>query len=365
MGERDDEAHCGDPKPEQRKLPRYLVDEDCVLTMVDYGLPLRARVEDLSQEGCRLRTIERFAGRAGRFVEVAFKAQGVAFRFGGVVRWTDGKHRLGIHFENILARRKVDLTEVIEEIASTQIAPSKADIPPSAEQNPSSPGTANSPIAPKRIPAQAELPSQPPAQAAGMAAQAAAAATRRSAESTAEAKSGFREGKVPAPAEPLPWKTTAKVEKPPEPSPAAEPELPADTPPPVQQPSMRRNRRGQSRHEVDTTATIRLVNVGSALRGRILDLSLSGCRIQTDERFPVGIYTRVETEFHLQGLPFRLGGVIQAIHNRFTVGIRFLDLSERKQQQVQELIDEIEEMRAAMPPGRSTAADSTPSENGV
>ncbi len=110
-----------------------------------------------------------------------------------------------------------------------------------------------------------------------------------------------------------------------------------------------RERRQQSRHEVDTTATILLVNVGSTLRGRILDLSLTGCRIRTDERFPVGIYTRVETEFRLEGLPFRLGGVIHAIHNRNMVGIRFLDLSDRKREQVLDLIDEIERMRPAHP----------------
>jgi c-di-GMP-binding flagellar brake protein YcgR len=119
----------------------------------------------------------------------------------------------------------------------------------------------------------------------------------------------------------------------------------------LQRPAMPRDRRGQARHEVDTSATIFLVKVGSALRGRILDLSLSGCRIRTDERVLVGIYTRVETEFRLEGLPFRLSGVIQAIHDRNTVGIRFLDLSERKEQQVLELIGEMEEMRAAMPPG--------------
>jgi len=110
-----------------------------------------------------------------------------------------------------------------------------------------------------------------------------------------------------------------------------------------------RERRQQSRHVVDTTATILLVNVGSTLKGRILDLSLAGCRIRTDERFPVGIYTRVEIEFRLGGLPFRLGGVIQAIHDRNTVGIRFLDLSERKRKQVLELIGEIEQLRATHP----------------
>ena len=105
--------------------------------------------------------------------------------------------------------------------------------------------------------------------------------------------------------------------------PTAEAEIPARSEPPVRPPSKSRDRRAQTRHEVDTIATIFLVKVASALRGHILDLSLSGCRIRTDERFQVGIYTRVETEFHLQGLPFRLGGVIQAIHNRNMVGIRF------------------------------------------
>jgi c-di-GMP-binding flagellar brake protein YcgR len=107
----------------------------------------------------------------------------------------------------------------------------------------------------------------------------------------------------------------------------------------------RRERRTQSRHEVDTRAVILLVHVGSNLGGRIVDLSLGGCRIRTDERFPVGIYTRVEVEFRLEGLPFRLGGVVQAIHDRQTVGIRFLDVSQRKHEQVEQLIAEIQEMR--------------------
>jgi hypothetical protein len=56
----------------------------------------------------------------------------------------------------------------------------------------------------------------------------------------------------------------------------------------------------------------------------------------------VGIYTRTEIEFRLAGLPFRMGGVIQTVHDRYTVGIRFLDLSARKRQQVEQLIAEFE-----------------------
>ena len=108
-----------------------------------------------------------------------------------------------------------------------------------------------------------------------------------------------------------------------------------------------RSRRAEARHEVDTSAIIYLVNIGSNLDGRILDLSPNGCHIRTVERFPVGIYTRVETGFYLNGLPFRLGGVIQAIYDRNNVGIRFLDMSKRSRERVDELIEEIDEMRKA------------------
>ena len=80
------------------------------------------------------------------------------------------------------------------------------------------------------------------------------------------------------------------------------------------------------------------------MSGRILDLSLSGCRIRVDDRFPLGVYTRVEIEFDLEGLPFRVGGVIQAIHNQREVGIRFLDMSERRRQEMKGLIEEIRSM---------------------
>jgi c-di-GMP-binding flagellar brake protein YcgR len=40
-------------------------------------------------------------------------------------------------------------------------------------------------------------------------------------------------------------------------------------------------------------------------------------------------------------MPFRLGGVIQAIHDRHLVGIRFLDISGRKREQLQMLIEDL------------------------
>ncbi len=105
------------------------------------------------------------------------------------------------------------------------------------------------------------------------------------------------------------------------------------------------DRRSQPRYAVDEAATVYFIDVRAQISGRILDLSLSGCRIRTCERFPVGIYRRVETEFKLDGLPFRLGGVVQSVHDKFTVGIRFLDLSLRKRDQLASLMDEIEAIK--------------------
>jgi hypothetical protein len=110
-----------------------------------------------------------------------------------------------------------------------------------------------------------------------------------------------------------------------------------------------RERRAFPRHIVEGRADIVLVKGGLALRGNIMNLSLSGCRIRCDERFKVGIYTRVEIEFYLEGMAFLLAGVLQAIHSPYEVGIRFLDLSPRKLKQVQQLICELEEIIPAPP----------------
>lgn len=106
-----------------------------------------------------------------------------------------------------------------------------------------------------------------------------------------------------------------------------------------------RDRRACARCAVDSAASVFLLDVRSRIMGRVLDVSLGGCRIRSNERFPVGIYRRVEVEFTLDGLPFRLAGVVQSVHDRHTVGIRLLDLSDRKRAQLAMLIEELLEAR--------------------
>jgi c-di-GMP-binding flagellar brake protein YcgR len=107
-------------------------------------------------------------------------------------------------------------------------------------------------------------------------------------------------------------------------------------------PEERAERRKESRFPVDGAAVLHLLDPGVRLRGRIVDLSLHGCQFRTEDCFPIGIHHRAEIEFHLDGMPFRLAGVTQSIHDRHKVGVLFLDVSERKREQLVDLIAEIE-----------------------
>ncbi|HTA81033.1 MAG TPA: PilZ domain-containing protein [Terracidiphilus sp.] len=102
-------------------------------------------------------------------------------------------------------------------------------------------------------------------------------------------------------------------------------------------------RRKEPRLPVDAAAVLHLLDLAIHLRGRILDLSMSGCQFRTEDCYTMGIYRRVEIEFNVEGTPFRLSGVTQSIHKKSSVGIRFLNVSDRKWQQLVEIISELQQ----------------------
>jgi hypothetical protein len=287
-------------RPERRSDLRYSVDEDSIVLFVGHGAPQEAHLVDLSQDGCRLRTTEPTTARSPLPVEVFFTIDGISFRFRSVLQWTDGHNLVGIRFVNTMPQRLVELASVIcrmEKTAATRAAAVNVLI------------------------------------------------AKHKAEHSPGRQAAVWAGGPSHVGEPDRVSVAGTLTKLPELAPPAQAEARQH----ARQPSTGLERRGYARHELSTTATIILPNVGSSFRGRILDLSLTGCRIRTNERFPVGIYTRVETVLKLDGLHFRLGGVIQAIHDRNIVGIRFLDLSERKREQVSDLIGEIWQSQAELP----------------
>src|SRR5277367_28021 len=325
--------------------PRLPVDEDATLLLVNQGSCLPCRVVEIGLTGCRLITLDRFLAGTLVRVEAAFKLRAVAFRFSGVIEKTDGKHEVGVRFTGVTPRRMEDLVEVLcDQAAENAARPFKqAAVRLAAKEKTMKEAEPGKFVAPAADPAAggrlaekpangrlAEAPlalASPPVPAVRPEAKLPELATRKPAAPTeGNWLASLPVAAVSSVGGPLPL--TALTE-------AATPPAKADRP----------ERRKQSRQQVDTYATILLVKIASRLRGRILNLSLGGCSIRTVERFPVGIYTRVETEFHLDGLQFRLGGVVQALADRKNVGIRFVDMSERKREQVERLMAEIARSR--------------------
>jgi c-di-GMP-binding flagellar brake protein YcgR len=329
----EDLAACG---RERRMMPRCALDEEAMLLLVGRGDRVRCRIVELSLSGCRMSLTEHLPAGSGTRVEATFKVQGIVFRFGGSIEWADHRNLVGIRFVELPTRRRDELIEVLRELEAQIAAKREREaIENQAEE--------------ERARQEAERQAKEPAEPLPFLDQLWAAPLEVQAKQLPDPVPAFQPGwPVAEPIlAPVPLPVSSSEPQPQPPAPAQAPQRPAK--------NAKRERRTQSRHEVDTTAVIFLINVGSKLSGRILDLSVGGCRIRTDERFPVGIYTRVETEFLLEGLPFRLGGVIQAIHdrNRLLIGIRFLDVSARKREQLEQLIQEIEQMQREQGPART------------
>lgn len=88
-------------------------------------------------------------------------------------------------------------------------------------------------------------------------------------------------------------------------------------------------------------AVLHLLKDGSHQNGALTHLSLQGCSFQTLTPFAAGLYARVEVDFQMRGLPFLLSGVTEDVRNKTSVDIRFLEMSNRKQGELAELIEEL------------------------
>ncbi|HEU5352095.1 MAG TPA: PilZ domain-containing protein [Terracidiphilus sp.] len=106
-------------------------------------------------------------------------------------------------------------------------------------------------------------------------------------------------------------------------------------------PPKARNRRSTPRKPVDEPAELRLLHPSCVLACRILDLGLGGCRVRTEDRFLAGIMTRLEVVFTVKGVNFRLTGVTQWTDRRNLVGIRFLEMTERRKDALAEALSEV------------------------
>ncbi len=324
---------------ERREMPRCIVDAQLTLVVLTHGTMVVGRMTELSLSGCRVLLPKTLSPSTSAGVECTFKIRGVGFRLGGSVEWAES-NLVGVKFNSMSSRSRDDLMEVLCEVElennarllnqANSVAAAQAADASAIEKILAEPGAHN--------------PAHSRPNAGGwdpFAGMAVGATQRKEPDLNLETP---RLHISPGAESPAQARGPAAVFSPaPVASPAPAPQLPAAPSQSATKPNGGRDRRAAHRCGVDTSAVIDLIKVGSKIAGQIVDLSVGGCRIKTTEKFPVGIYTRIETEFKLHGLPFRLGGVIQAIHDRNTVGIRFLDMSPRKKDQVAELVAEMEE----------------------
>lgn len=272
---------------ERRAHPRHPVDCPVRISILNGGGELLGRISDLSLGGCLIAPESRRTIGVQACVELSFRLRGIAFRLAGVTVSMRNATAFAIRFLQVSAQRQQELAAVLEEEAASNPTPPPAEASKSPAYKANQPDTAT-PGATSSLKLVAETPSPKPKE------------------------QQIESGAAIAPPAPVAAK----------------------------------DRRSSSRHAVDTRANLLLVKTGITMAGRILNLSLGGCQIRMEERFNVGIYVRVEAEFFLHGLPFRVGGVSQAIVDKFTIGIRFLDMSERRRHQLAELMEEIAEAKA-------------------
>lgn len=79
------------------------------------------------------------------------------------------------------------------------------------------------------------------------------------------------------------------------------------------------------------------------VRGKILDLSLLSCCIETESPLAACAGDRLEVYFELNGLPTLLKGMTIAIQDENRFDIEFIDVSSRKKEDLKFLLDELME----------------------
>ena len=293
---------------ERRAYPRHAVDCAVVVAPINGAALISGMMVDLSLGGCRMIAEHRYNPGILVRVELQFQLQGIVFRIVGVTVGSRGAKSFSIRFLDMPTRRRDELAEVLAEVAALPAAKAASEIAvaPTVETGAAlrSNPEPNLKLIPARVPEVAPF-------------------SNKSGSSESGRVAGDETPTVDGPVSSLDV--------------AIAPTAPASP----------MDRRSHRRHAVDTSAKLLLLNTGICMPGRILNLSQGGCRLETEERFTVGIYVRVETEFYLHGLPFRLAGVSQAVLDKNAVGVRFLDMSERKRSQLTELIAEIDEAEDA------------------
>jgi hypothetical protein len=265
------------------------------------GTKTACQVVDISLGGCCLRTDIPFSAGALAPVEVVLPICGMVLRIRGITQWTKLQYLVGVRFVHPNSRSK----NLLAGLLTCLVDGSAAELVKEAIAAEAAAGTA----AQSSVPALAVELTPPGLQNPAPAA-------------TPEEDQNLEETPAPPPAE-----TPANGES-----------------------------EGLKLEEDDWSAVLHFLKDGSQLAGVVTGLGLEGCCVRSTEPFIAGIHIRVEVEFRMRGLPFRLAGVTKEVHEKHAVDIRFLHLSHRKLEELAQVLDEAGDQAKLKPnpPGTRT-----------
>jgi PilZ domain len=116
--------------------------------------------------------------------------------------------------------------------------------------------------------------------------------------------------------------------------------------------SQGQERRQHARYAVEGDAEVFIEGGSQFFCGKVLDLSLSGCFIQTRARLNFVPGIPVEMVFRANGVMLRLHATLRSLRNGTGAGFLFDELSERTRSELRRLIAELETRQPARLPDR-------------
>ena len=106
--------------PERRAKVRHPVDSTAAIILVNGGERFSGRIQDVSLDGCRIRSDQPFPAGVYIKVETEFRLVGSTFQLGGVVQMICDRLLVGIRFLDLDAGERQQLVALIAEIERLQ-----------------------------------------------------------------------------------------------------------------------------------------------------------------------------------------------------------------------------------------------------
>ena len=100
-------------------------------------------------------------------------------------------------------------------------------------------------------------------------------------------------------------------------------------------------RRSKPRLNCEGVAELIVLDIGFRRTGNVLDLSVHGCCIETSTPMPPIERRAVEVVFTVDHVTLRLAGIVRNVRKNLRAGIQFTKITERKAEQIEDLVKEL------------------------